>query len=238
MYHVPFLPKDYILDTAGEQMTEMGFDPNLGVMAPQKNYVWSGGKMLATYDPDGFHFYLNDPLGTRRVQTDFAGNLEQTCSSMPFGDQDSCTDGHLFTGKERDTESGNDYFGARYFGSSMGRFLSPDPLMASAKVWDPQTWNRYVYGRNNPLKMIDPTGMVEETAAQCSQDKSCTTVNLHVIWDVHGNQGGQLTDDQKAALVSGQLQDAKDQYGNAHISFNVTFGDGSSTGGQKDLGLE
>ena len=60
-----------------------------------------------------------------------------------------------FTGKERDAESGNDYFGARYYTSTMGRFLSPDPLMASAKVWDPQTWNRYTYGRNNPLKMID-----------------------------------------------------------------------------------
>jgi hypothetical protein len=41
------------------------------------------------------------------------------------------------TGKERDTESGNDYFGARHYLSSMGRFLSPDPLMASAKAWDP-----------------------------------------------------------------------------------------------------
>jgi RHS repeat-associated protein len=37
-----------------------------------------------------------------------------------------------FTGKERDSESGNDYFGARYFGSNMGRFLSPDPLVIQA----------------------------------------------------------------------------------------------------------
>jgi RHS repeat-associated protein len=36
---------------------------------------------------------------------------------------------HHFTGKERDTESGNDYFGARYYASSMGRFMSPDPLL-------------------------------------------------------------------------------------------------------------
>ena len=33
-----------------------------------------------------------------------------------------------FTGKERDSESGNDYFGARYYAASMGRFMSPDPM--------------------------------------------------------------------------------------------------------------
>jgi len=120
----------------------------------------------------------------------------------------------------------------------MGRFLSPDPLMASAKAWDPQTWNRYVYGRNNPLRMIDPTGMAEVTADQCAKDKSCVSVNLHVIWDKHGNQGGELTDKQKAAFTSGQLQDAKDKWGNADIHFNVTFGSGESSGSAKDLGLE
>jgi RHS repeat-associated protein len=65
-----------------------------------------------------------------------------------------------FTGKERDTESGNDYFEARYFGSSMGRFLSPDPMGPwVADVNDPQSWNFYVYGRNNPLINVDPTGL-------------------------------------------------------------------------------
>jgi hypothetical protein len=56
----------------------------------------------------GLHFYFDDPLGTRRVQTDFAGNVEQTCSSLPFGDGQTCgttPTEHLFTGKERDTES-------------------------------------------------------------------------------------------------------------------------------------
>ena len=46
------------------------------------------------------------------------------------------------TGKERDSESGNDYFGARYYESTMGRFLSPDPLLNSGRPDNPQTWNR------------------------------------------------------------------------------------------------
>jgi RHS repeat-associated protein len=62
-----------------------------------------------------------------------------------------------YTGKERDTESGLDYFGARYYGSNMGRFMSPD----DGSDWDPsdpQSWNLYSYVRNNPLKYTDPTG--------------------------------------------------------------------------------
>src|SRR5581483_7240563 len=63
-------------------------------------------------------------------------------------------------GKERDTESGNDYFGARYYASTMGRFLSPDEANLSAIMHmdDPQSWNGYAYGRNNPLKYTDPDG--------------------------------------------------------------------------------
>jgi RHS repeat-associated protein len=71
--------------------------------------------------------------------------------------------GSRSTGKERDTESGNDYFGARYYASSMGRFMSPD---WSAKIMpvpyatmdDPQSLNLYAYMRNNPLGGTDPDG--------------------------------------------------------------------------------
>lgn len=66
----------------------------------------------------------------------------------------------LFTGKERDAESGNDYFGARYYGSSMGRFMSPDPSgLLAQHPEDPQSWNLYAYVRNNPLILIDPNGL-------------------------------------------------------------------------------
>ena len=64
-----------------------------------------------------------------------------------------------FTLKERDVETGLDYFGARYYGSMQGRFVSPDPLLSSGKLEDPQTWNHYSYTLNNPLALIDPTGL-------------------------------------------------------------------------------
>jgi RHS repeat-associated protein len=139
---------DFILGPSNEQLTEtgMGIVNSTPAMVPQHINVWAGGKLLATYDQDGdgvgnnLHYYFDDPLGTRRAQTDSAGVLEQTCFSLPFGDGETCgttPTEHLFTGKERDTESGNDFFKYRYYASSMGRWLSPDPagMMASLAVF-------------------------------------------------------------------------------------------------------
>jgi len=67
------------------------------------------------------------------------------------------------TGKERDSESGLDYFGARYYASSMGRYMSPDwsdetDPVPYAELSNPQTLNLYGYVTNNPLRLYDPTG--------------------------------------------------------------------------------
>ena len=67
-----------------------------------------------------------------------------------------------FTGKERDAETGLDYFGARYFSGAQGRFTSADDPFNDQDTSDPQSWNLYGYVRNNPLTSIDPTGMFEE----------------------------------------------------------------------------
>jgi RHS repeat-associated protein len=72
--------------------------------------------------------------------------------------QRSVSYGHKFTGKERDSESGNDYFGARYYASSMGRFMSVDPAFESEILELPQTWNRYSYVYNRPTYSNDPDG--------------------------------------------------------------------------------
>src|SRR6266550_9623133 len=69
---------------------------------------------------------------------------------------------HKFTGKERDSESGLDNFGARYDSSQYGRFMTPDPKMPSIRsLVNPQKWNKYAYTINNPLRYFDPDGMEE-----------------------------------------------------------------------------
>lgn len=69
-----------------------------------------------------------------------------------------CFSAYRFTGKERDAESGNDYFGKRYYASSMGRFMSPDPTPFGIAPGDPQSWNLYSYARNRPTTAIDVGG--------------------------------------------------------------------------------
>jgi RHS repeat-associated protein len=67
----------------------------------------------------------------------------------------------FLTQKERDIETGLDYFLARYYSSVQGRFTSPDPLLSSGRVETPQSWNRYSYVLNNPLAFTDPFGLYE-----------------------------------------------------------------------------
>ena len=69
--------------------------------------------------------------------------------------------GSCSTGKERDTESGNDYFGARYYASAMGIWQSPDPSgLFFANPANPQSFDLYSFVRNNPLNSIDTNGML------------------------------------------------------------------------------
>ncbi|HEV7646130.1 MAG TPA: RHS repeat-associated core domain-containing protein [Pyrinomonadaceae bacterium] len=68
-----------------------------------------------------------------------------------------------FTGYEKDAETGLDFAEARYYNNQHGRFTATDPLLASGKSGNPQTFNRYVYVLNNPLLLTDPTGLQATT---------------------------------------------------------------------------
>jgi RHS repeat-associated protein len=100
----------------------------------QVEYVFFAGRRIARRDSSGnVDYYFADHLGSSRAVTSATGTILDDSDSYPFGGERSFvgpTSGNTykFTGKPRDSESGNDYFGARYYDSSLGRFLSPDPL--------------------------------------------------------------------------------------------------------------
>ena len=115
-------------------------------------------------------YYHTDLVGNVRAVTDEQKRVIERHDYLPFGEE--CTTGpcasnpglgagqpRKFTGKERDTESGLDYFGARYYGSTIGRFTTVDPEYTwQENLTDPQLWNRYAYARNDPLRYVDPDG--------------------------------------------------------------------------------
>src|SRR5579884_2906313 len=159
----------FVVDAAGNQLTET--DGN-GLW--KHTNIWAAGKLIGTYDSAGLHFHIDDPLGTRRAQVSSAGVMEAVYQSLPFGDglltytmapgATDPTENH-FTGKERDTESGNDYMFARYYNSATGRWLSPDwsakeEPVPYAKLDNPQSLNLYSYVYNNPVSKSDADGHI------------------------------------------------------------------------------
>jgi RHS repeat-associated protein len=229
---------DYVLGPGGEQVTELAQDAN-GSMNWQRSYVYAGGALIATYDPvpnPAFNpaqynpanptvdppnlplpsFRLTDWLGTMRATTDAAGVWQGGCTGLPFGGGQACNgnipDPHHFTGKERDAESGNDYFEARYYASSMGRFLSPDwsaqeEPVPYANLDDPQSLNLYSYVRNNPLTNVDPDG-------HCGGPGEGSCGDRYSVSDVENivdNEVGDLRDTpQESAPISQLYTDLTD----------------------------
>jgi RHS repeat-associated protein len=146
-------------------------------------YVYdAAGEVAAEYStgppaPTGTQYLTADHLGSTRLVSNASGAVAGYHDYLPFGEEIPSPVGgrgslywaaegvtHKFTGKERDTETsssamlGLDYFGARYFSSTMGRFASPDAPLVDQDSEDGQSWSLYGYVRNNPLKFIDPTG--------------------------------------------------------------------------------
>ena len=153
------LLETYLLGPSGEHITELG---QAGTFL--RSNVYANGQLLATYTNNKTYFALNDWLGSKRVVTNYDGTVAQMCMNLPFGDELICSANdlseHHFTGQIHDQESGNDYFNARYYSNSTGRFLSPDPSgLAFADPTNPQSWNMYSYALNNPLTNTDPTGL-------------------------------------------------------------------------------
>jgi RHS repeat-associated protein len=153
-------------------------------------YVYDAfGRLAAEYLPDstpaaGTSYAFTDMLGSVRAVTSSTGVLQECYDYLPFGRMLSASDNgrssagcfpgaplvsvnsrvsQKFTGQPHDNGTGLDYFGARFYSASMGRFISPDPvLLTSSRMRQPHTLNLYAYANNNPLRYIDPSGMNAE----------------------------------------------------------------------------
>ena len=155
----------YVYDAAGQLAAEYG--------------------AVTTPPPCATCYLTADHLGSTRMVTDSNGTVQSLTDYLPFGEEIqsgvggrpapyypsdalAVADGvtQKFTGKERDVESGNDYFGARYFSGAEGRFTTADwsgapRAIPYASLGDPQSLSLYGYVRNNPLTRRDYDGHVD-----------------------------------------------------------------------------
>jgi RHS repeat-associated protein len=161
----------------------------------QKEYIYGASGLLATIEPtavnsNGTRYTTSDHLGSPRVVTNSGASVTSRHDYMPFGEELGAGVGgrttgmgfpgasdnirQKFTRKERDVETGLDYFLARYYSSTQGRFTSPDEFKGGpeelfgdvdphdplfyADTAEPQSLNKYHYCLNNPLRYVDPDG--------------------------------------------------------------------------------
>jgi RHS repeat-associated protein len=132
-----------------------------------RNYIYFGGRLIAEYreyETGQYYYFTSDQINSTRVVTDSNGTVVYSAAHDPYGGiqktwVNSYDPSLKFSGKQRDAESGLDYFGARYYDRSNYRFISVDPLLnRGAALHDSQRWNMYAYCRNNPIGFLDPAG--------------------------------------------------------------------------------
>jgi RHS repeat-associated protein len=189
------------------------------------------------------NWLVADQLGTPRMIFDKTGTLDTTKRHdyLPFGEEltnqglRSTSPGYgvsdgvrqKFTSKERDNETGLDYFGARYYGSTQGRFTSPDPfsvilLRQSSPndktaaafmqfIGDPRRWNRYAYAVNSPLVFTDTTGLdimiIENHSTKGNAiGHTAIAVTGHGVYSAGNGQAGDRRDG-KNNIIGGGVKD-------------------------------
>jgi RHS repeat-associated protein len=173
----------YVYDALGRRIKKSGgstatnywFGPGGGTLAETDasgnwtNYIFFDGRRLARNVSGDIKYYITDHLHSTAVFADKSGTVLDDNDFYPWGGAisgvgTSTSNNHYkFTGKERDSESQLDYFGARYYANITSRFMSPDwaakpTQVPYADLSDPQSLNLYSYVKNRPTMLVDPDG--------------------------------------------------------------------------------
>ncbi|MGB6898276.1 MAG: RHS repeat-associated core domain-containing protein [Candidatus Acidiferrum sp.] len=159
----------YWYGSGGDILAETGASGNT-----LNEYIFFGGKRVAMLPAGGnAQFYAEDFLGSARVITTNSGSVCYDADFDPYGGEhpytNTCSQNYKFEGKERDTETGNDDFGARYYSERFGRWLGSDwssvPVAVPyANLTNPQTLNLYAMVSDDPESFADLDGHTNEAS--------------------------------------------------------------------------
>ncbi|MBZ5695909.1 MAG: RHS repeat-associated core domain-containing protein [Acidobacteriia bacterium] len=178
-------------------------------------YVFFGGKRIAMRNvtSGSIFYYANDMLGsTSKIVQDGQTTPCYDADFYPYGGErvatNTCPQNYKFEGKERDTETGNDDFGARYYSSRIGRWLSSDwssvPVpVPYANLTNPQTLNLYAMVSDNPESFSDLDGhcgndnnwwecFTDNMKTSADATKQAATISYHAFTDLANQTAGDL----------------------------------------------
>ncbi|WP_196799845.1 RHS repeat-associated core domain-containing protein [Mariprofundus ferrooxydans] len=155
----------FVFDLAGRLLAEID-----AATGDETDHVYNAGERIATIQPDGtILWHHNDHLGTPMSLTDAAGVTVWKASYTPFGlatvndDPDgngvSVTNNLRFQGQYFDAETGLHYNYHRTYDPVLGRYTQADPIGLNGGA------NRFGYVSGNPVKFVDPLGLVWQTAS-------------------------------------------------------------------------
>jgi RHS repeat-associated protein len=190
------IQKMYWYGARGEILAETDGQANT-----TNEYIFFGGQRIAVLPATGNpSYYVEDLLGTSRVITQSDGTVCYDADFYPYGGERSytntCPQNYKFEGKERDTETGNDDFGARYYSNRFGRWLSADWSAVPAPVpyanlTNPQTLNLYAMVADDPESFADLDGhdvtfenqRLAEQAARIAEESTSFAEELDAAQD-------------------------------------------------------
>ena len=224
------------------------------------------GKLVAEYATalatvQQVSYLTQDHLGSQRIVTNENGAVTDRKDYAAYGDETISAQrtsgvGYTtaqeprknYTGYEKDMESGLEFAQARFYNSTHGRYTSVDPMIASASIKNPQTFNRYSYVLNSPYKFVDPLGLISSSTGACGNwcsnsdsggggysDSSENflrafeevTINLNIVFDQN-----QYSLDQAKVATKDTVADLQKTYAEIGVKFNVTFTSGTSNTGE------
>ena len=190
--------------------------------------------IVATTNDAKIAYLTNDHLGSPRINTDANSNVTSRHDYHPFGEEIATsqrTSGLVysddtirkrFTGHERDGESELDFAQARYYGSLWGRFQSPDSFTKDAFRESPQSWNLYVYARNSPLSLVDPTGEKVKLTSKHDKKTNTTTITITGSIAMYAAEGQDISQEDLDRQANLLRQAIGETYGNGTFNYNGT----------------
>ncbi|GEM_PF-1215331 len=144
-------------------------------------YAYGPSGLLSKQHGGEISYYHTDSLGSSSLVTNTDGNRVYYSDYEPFGSSlhASGEERYTYTGKEQDDSTGLYYYGARYYDSALGRFISSDPI--SGNVYNSQRLNKYTYVMNNPMVYTDPSGMEGEDVTT-NKNQPLISDRLHFLF--------------------------------------------------------